>query len=184
MSPNFSTSAMTVAAATPETVESALSGRPLLLVRIVWIAVTSATLALVIAAVPVRYERVRAADPYIRAPEVKNLIEVGVSPDTAASADLVIGIGFFLALFVFGTLLFWRRSDSRQVSFLSLTLIMFGAAWSGLLAVHRTPGPPFEQSFAGVSSTILNFLTTQLLITALFWLPEGRFVNRWMVWLM
>ena len=105
---------MTVAAATPDTVASSpISGRQLVLVRFVWIAVTSAVLALVITAVPIRYEKVRAADPNIRNPEFRNLIEAGVSPDIAATGDLLVGIGFFLALFGSGTLLFWRGSDSR-----------------------------------------------------------------------
>jgi hypothetical protein len=184
MPANLSTSAMTVAPVPPEAAASSLRGRQLVLVRVLWIAITSAALALVVTAAPIRYERVRAADPYLRAPQARNLIEVGVSPDTAALGDLVIAVGFFVALFGCGALLFWRRSDSRQVSFLSLTLIMFGAAFSGLLAIHRTPGPPFQQSYAGLLSTILNCLTTLMLFNALFWLPEGRFVNRWTTWLM
>jgi len=184
MPANLSTSAITVAATAPETVASSLGGRHLVLVRVIWIAVTSATLALVIAAVPVRYQKVRAVDPYLRSVEVRNLIEVGVSPDRAAAADLAIGTGFFLAMFACAALLFWRRSDSRQVSFLSLTLIMFGATWSGLLAVHRTPGPPFEQALTGLSATILNCFTTLMMFTAVFWLPDGHFVSRWTAWLM
>jgi hypothetical protein len=181
---NLSTSAVTVAPVASETVERSFTGGQLVLVRAVWVAITFATLALVITAVPIRYDKVRAADPYIRVADVKDLIAVGLAPDMAAAADLVMGLGFFLPLFAFGTVLFWRRSDSRQVSFLSLTLIQFGAAWSGLLAVPRTPGPPFEQAFAGLASTILNFLTTLMLFNAQFWLPEGRFVNRWTAWLM
>jgi hypothetical protein len=176
---------MTVAAATPDTAaSSSWRGRQLVLIRVAWSAITLAVLALAVTAVPIRYEKVRAADPNLRSPEVRDLIEVGVSPDIAAPADLVIGLGFFLALFLIGALLFWRGSDSRQASFLSLTLILFGVTWSGLLAVHRTPGPPFEQSFAGLTATVLNFLATLLLFNAMFWLPEGRYVNRWTAWLM
>jgi len=182
---NVTTSAMTVAANLPDVLGSPpLRGRQLVLVRLAWIAIASAVLAIVITGLPVRYEKVRAADPYLRSPDFTHLIEVGVSPDTAATADLVSAVVFLFVLIGSGMLLFWRASESREASFLSLTLVLFGAAWSGLLAVHRTPGPPFEQSFAGLASTILNIVTTLALFNAMFWLPEGRFVTRWTAWLM
>jgi hypothetical protein len=182
---NVTTSAMTVAAMTPDVFgRPPLKGRQLFLVRLAWTAIAVAVLAVVITGLPTRYEKVRAADPYLRSPDFKSLIEVGVSPDAAATADLVTNLVFLVVLIGSGTLLFWRASESREASFLSLTLVLFGAAWSGLFAVHRSPGPPFEQSFAGLVSTFLNILTTLALFNAMFWLPEGRFVARWTAWLM
>lgn len=70
MPANLSTSAITVAPPTPETVAGSLRGQQLALVRVVWIVIASATLALVIAAVPIRHEKVRAADPYLRGIEL------------------------------------------------------------------------------------------------------------------
>jgi hypothetical protein len=183
--PNAQTSALTVAAVTPDIARrSPFRGRQLFLVRLAWISIVAAVLAIVITGLPVRYEKVRAADPYLRAPDFKNLIDAGVSPDVAATADLISSLVFLIVLVGGGALLFWRASESRQASFLSLSLVLFGAAWSGLLAVHRTPGPPFEQPFAGLASTILNIVTTLALFNALFWLPEGRYVTRWTAWLM
>ena len=185
MMSNAETSALTVAAVTPEIAGvSPFRGRQLFLVRLAWISIVSAVLAVVITGLPVRYEKVRAADPYLRSPDFKNLVDSGVSPDVAATADVVFGVVFLIVLVGGGVLLFWRASESRQATFLSLSLVLFAAAWSGLLAVHRTPGPPFEQSFAGLASTILNIVTTLAVFNAVFWLPEGRYVTRWTAWLM
>jgi Protein kinase domain len=183
--PTANTSALTVAAVAPDIPEpSPFTGRQLVLVRFVWISIVTAAFAVIITGLPLRYEKVRAGDPYLRSPDFKSLIDVGVAPDVAATADLISSLIFLFVLIGAGILLFWRASASRQGSFLSLTLVLFGAAWSGLLAVHRTPGPPFEQSFAGLASTILNIVTTLALFNAMFWLPEGRFVTRWTAWLM
>ena len=185
MTPSANTSAMTLAALTPDIPgNSPFKGRQLLVIRLAWTSIVAAVLAIVVTGLPLRYEKVRAADPYLRSPDFHSLIAVGVSPDVAATADLISGLVFLFVLIGSGTLLFWRASESRQASFLSLALVLFGAAWSGLLAVHRTPGPPFEQPFAGLVSTILNIVTTLALFTAIFWLPEGRFVARWTAWVM
>jgi serine/threonine-protein kinase len=141
-------------------------------------------LALVITGIPVRHESVRTSNPAIRDPEFRNLIEVGVPPEIAATSDVGVGIIFFLALFGAGALLFARGSGSREALFVSFAMILFGASWSGLLSVHRTTGPPFAQSPVGLIATILFFLQTSTTFTAFFWLPGGRFVYRWTAWLM
>ena len=58
-------------------------------------------------------------------------------------------------------------------------LVLWGASFSGIPAVHRTPGAPFLQSTAGLVSTFTFFLQSAVTLTALFWLPEGRFVVAW-----
>lgn len=156
-----------------------MSGRKLVIVRATWALITILVLGLVITGIPIRYEKVRTADPHIRGPEFRDLIDVGVSPEMAAAYDLSTGILIFLALFGGGLLLFWRGSDSRETIFLSLTLILYGASWSALTSVHRTPVAPLSQSLLGVLATIQFFLQGSCIFTALFWLPQGRFISRW-----
>ncbi|HET8562754.1 MAG TPA: hypothetical protein VFM35_02660, partial [Candidatus Binatia bacterium] len=95
--------------------DARLSGRKLIIIRAVWVLITILVLGLVITAIPIRYEKVRTDDPNIRAPEFRDLIEVGVSPEMAASLDLGAAVLMFLTLFGGGILLFWRGSDSKEV---------------------------------------------------------------------
>ena len=181
MSSSF-TSQVTVATLPDAAASSRLSGRKLVVVRAVWVVIATVVLGLVVTAVPVRYEKVRTADPNIRDPEFRNLIESGVTPDAAAAYDVGTGVVVFLALYVGGVLLFLRGSDSREASFLSLTLILYAASFSGLSSAHRTAGAPLSQSLAGMVTTVQFFLQSSAGFMTPFWLPEGRFSSRWTAW--
>ena len=156
-----------------------LAGRTLAVVRALWIAIAALVFMLVVTGLPLRYEMVRTRDPNLRTPEFSELIAAGVNPDVAATLDLTAGMFVFLALLIGGVILFQRASASREASFLSLVLILYGAAFTGLLGAHRTAGPPFSQPVAGVTATIVLFVQSTTVWAALFWLPEGRFMSRW-----
>jgi predicted Ser/Thr protein kinase len=148
-------------------------------VRALWIAIALLVLMLVAGGLPLRYEMVRTGHPNLRVPEFSDLIPAGVNPDVAATLDLATGMFVFLALLIGGVTLFLRASTSAEASFLSLVLILYGAAFTGLIGVHRAAGPPFSQPAVGLAATVLLFVQTTTVWAALFWLPEGRFMSRW-----
>ena len=156
-----------------------LAGRTLAAVRALWIAIAVLVVVLVVTGLPIRYEMVRTADPNLRVPEFSDLIPAGVNPDVAATLDLTTGMFVFLALLVGGVILFQRASTSREASFLSLVLILYGASFTGLIGAHRTAGPAFSQPLIGLTATMVLFVQSTAVWAALFWLPEGRFMSRW-----
>jgi len=148
-----------------------------------WVLVTILVLGLVITGIPIRYNKVKEADPDIRSPEFRDLIKAGVPSEAAAAYDLGVDLLVFIVLFGGGLLIFLRLSDSREAIFLSLTLILYGASFSALTSVHRTTGAPIYQSPLGVLATVQFFLQTSFTMSAIFWLPAGRFVPRWTAFL-
>jgi serine/threonine-protein kinase len=177
------TSDVTAAATVPDgRASSPLYGRKLVVIRGIWVLITIVVLGLVITGIPIRYEKVRTADPNIRTPEFRDLIEAGVHPEVAAAYDLGAGLLLFVVLFATGIFLFLRASDSREAILLSSTLILYAASFSGLTSVHRTSGAPYSQSLVGSLTTLQFFLQTSSVFIAIFWLPEGRFISRWAAW--
>jgi hypothetical protein len=162
-----------------DAVVPAVSGRTRAVVRAVWFVTALATLALTISVVPVRHEKVRAGDPDIRAPEFRDLIDAGIDPGVAAVADVAEGLLVFTISFLVGVLIFVRGSLAPQATLLSLCLISWGPVASGLASAHRAAGPPFDQSLLGILATTQYFLASSITWSAVFWLPDGRFVPRW-----
>ena len=154
-----------------------LSGPTLFVVRAVWIAITGAVVALVVSGLPRRYEMVRTGDPILRVPEFRDSIPAGVNPEVAAYLDLAVGLIVFVALLVGGMILFVRASNSREATFLSFVLILYGASFTGLLGVHRTAGPALSQPSIGIVTTLLLFLQTTVVwaARALEKSPQDRF---------
>ncbi len=182
-SPNSATSQVTVSDLRRPPESSHHDSSRLVAIRTLWGAIAALVVSLVLTGIPIRYEKVRTADPTIRNPEFRDLIEAGIRPEVAAAYDLGVGLLLFLAMLGGGVVLFVRGWKSREAIFLSSTIILYGMAFSGLATVHRTAGDPFSQSAAGLLATLAVFLSTAATFTGLFWLPEGRFGSRWSAWL-
>src|SRR5258708_14904632 len=102
-------------------------GRRGIVLRAIWAGITLLALGLVLTGIPVRYEKVRTADPNIRVAAFRDLVEAGVSPELAASYDVALGMLFFVILFTIGAFIFLRRSDSLLTFQVSIALILLGA---------------------------------------------------------
>ena len=149
--------------------------------KIGWVLIAGAVLLLVLTGLPVRYDRVRAADANLRNPEFRNLIDAGVNPAVAATLDSIAEIVPFAVMFGGGVALFLRGRGSRDALFLSFVMVCWSAGAS-VIAVHRTPGPAWSQAPAGTAATVILLLSSVLPINAMFWLPQGRFIWRWTAW--
>ena len=149
--------------------------------KIFWVLTAAVIVLLVVTGLPVRYDRVRSADPTLRNPEIRNLIDAGVNANVAATIDSIAEVVPFAVMFGGGVALFLRGGRSREVLFLSFVMVCWSAG-AGLIGVHRTPGPAWSQGPAGIAATVILLLASVLPVNAMFWLPQGRFVSRWTAW--
>lgn len=164
------------------TADGRLHGRSLVIARTVWLALAGLTGTLYVAGTWTGLAHLRLLCN-------TGLCQHGqVSPTVRhALADLQLSVDFFngymLALDVFFTLcfaaiavlIFWRSSQDPFALFVSLSLLLFGAAAFGnqllpLLAEHPALLLPIE---------ILGWLGTAAFGTFLYVFPDGRFVPRW-----
>src|SRR5205814_698818 len=141
-----------------------ISGRRRSIMQSIWAVITLLALGLVLTGIPVRYEKVRMADPNIRDAAFHDLMEAGVSPEIAASYDVALGIILFAIMFTIGTFIFLRRSDSLLTSQVSIALILLGANFSGINSVHRTTDVPLFQPLPGLLATLVAFLQTAFVL--------------------
>jgi hypothetical protein len=169
------TATVTVRPTTP------LHGRSWQWLKIAWVLTAAAIVLLVLIGLPVRYERVRSADAALRNPEIRNLIDAGVRPAVAATLDSIAEVVPFAVMFTGGAALFLRGTGSREALFLSFVMVCWSAG-AGVIGVHRTPGPAWSQSAAGMAATVILLLASLLPLNAMFWFPQGRFVWWWTAW--
>ena len=154
-----------------------ISGRWLVLARIIWLIVALVCVAIFIANLLPLY-RIYAAFGYENDPSPA-AVRVGLAqlgfPEWLYvvfrfSSQVAVVLGFMAT----GVLIFWRRSDDRGALLVSLQLVIFGV----LFAVPTDYVP---------SSPWLNFVVEIIFISFFFgcyWFPNGRFVPRWTRWLL
>jgi hypothetical protein len=162
-----------------------LRGRRLPITRVAWLAVVSATVALYVVSIPVQAQMLsmpctdNCQNGQINAAQMQELSRLGLSLNFYVGYFTGLQAVFGFVFLVIGALIFWRKSDDWMALLVSLMLVIFGLA-----TVNSTPGlaalayPSF--TFPGL---VLQFLGAALLVFFFFLFPDGRFVPRWMRWL-
>src|ERR687895_2525493 len=168
------------------------SGRPLLLLRWMWVVLAILVLALNAAGIPHLYTKYKSvctsaacahSDQIVRlTPEgVRELRDFGLSPGfygayVGVVAPVVAGLGFAIVAGV----IFWHRSEDRMALFGAFALLLFGgAAFNSSVSEAAAAAYPalwfpiHLLVYAGQVSYSIFFLT----------FPDGRFVPRWTRWL-
>jgi hypothetical protein len=168
------------------------SGRPLLLLRSMWVVLAILVLALNAASIPHLYTKYKSvctsaacahSDQIVRlTPEgVRALRDFGLSPGfygayVGVVAPVVVGLVFAIVAGV----IFWHRSEDRMALFGAFALLLFGgAAFNSDVseaAVAAYPAlrlPVHLLEYAGQVSYSIFFYV----------FPDGRFVPRWTRWL-
>lgn len=159
-----------------------LQGHILVLARVAWLAIATVTGALYVASTWIGLGQLDRMC-------ITGLCQQGQIPPVVqrALADLHLSVavfnGYAIALNILFTagfatiaaVIFWRRSHDPLALFVSLALLLFGAASFGgellpLLAAHPNWTLPVE---------LLGFLGTSAFGTFLYVFPDGRFVPRW-----
>ena len=147
-----------------------LRGRSLVVARAAWVAIVLATLSIVATGIPVAFRQALTLSGESRS----LLAQIGLPAHFPATvlilADFVMLSGFALL----ASLLFWRRSDDPMALFVALMLVLMGVMYTA--PVLYAAGPVWLG--AGV---IALGETCEIIFLYLF--PNGRFVPRWIGWI-
>lgn len=159
-----------------------LQGRALLLARVAWLAIAAFTGTLYVASTLIGFGQLHrlcttglCRQGQISPAAQRALADLHLSADVFNGYALVLNILFTLGFATIAAVIFWRRSYDPLALFVSLALLLFGAAGFGnellpLLAAYPS---------LTLSAELLGFLGTAAFGTFLYIFPDGRFVPHW-----
>lgn len=155
--------------------ETRLTGRWLILPRGVWIGVVALALGLYLWSIPVQLAH---SSDQISSAGLEQLQQAGLSLGFYAGYLTALTAIFVLVFSIVGAVIFWRKSDDWMGLFASLTLVLVGITNNSVLAPIGTYYPPliFLVQFVTFLGGTCVFLTFCLF-------PDGRFVPRWIRWM-
>jgi signal transduction histidine kinase len=165
--------------------DSRLSRRTLTLLRIAWLVVTAATLALLVASVPATFAITATpcpvdscADGQLGPAGIRALHELGLSLGFYAGYAIALQLAFSLMYGAVAAVIFWRRSDDRMALLVSFALLTFGATtFSGLMGALVAAHPVWR-----VPVDCIAYTGSVAFTLFLFTFPDGRFVPAWTRW--
>src|SRR5215203_6678069 len=167
-------------------------GRPLLLLRSVWVVLAAIVLALNAAGIPhlyTKYKSVCTSAACAHSHQIVRLTPEGVR----ALRDFGLSPGFYgayvgvvlpeVAALTFATVagvIIWHKSDERMALFSAFALLMFGGA-----AFNSDVSEAAAAAYPALSLPVyLLEYVGQVAYTIFFYVfPDGRFVPRWARWL-
>jgi hypothetical protein len=166
--------------------QTRLTGRPLSLARGVWIVVVALALGVYLFSIPLQfayYQTVCSGSACLS----DQITPAGLEQFQQAGLSLGFYAGYFTALnavlvLVFSTIaavIFWRRSNDWMGIFASLTLVLVGSTFNSSAIV------PVGQQYPALLflSSLLSFLGGTGIYLFFYLFPDGRFVPRWIRWL-
>jgi hypothetical protein len=181
MTPQPTASNLAAWAERPDHGAHRLHGRWLVAARIVWLSLAGLALVVLVVALPVFFQAVRAvrtpasAVPgQLTADDVVLLQRWGVSLDVYAAYQTGLIAVFALVFLAAGSLLFWRRSDDRIALLVSLWLVLLGVTGNPLLDPLLRAYPAWQAPARFLQGSAIGCFP---IFTYLF--PDGRFVPRW-----
>ena len=165
---------------------STLSGRWLVLARVVWVAAAVLTVGVFAAGVPARYAELRSvcadgeecAIGRLYPEDVQTLGDLGFSVGSYAAYTLTLEVGFFTVFFASAAVIFWRKSDEWVALVVALFLMTFGGTLPGVAAALPAAHPDW-----GLPLRFVGLLSSVSLSLFFYVFPDGRFVPRWTRWL-
>jgi hypothetical protein len=172
----------------PNTPNTRLQGRWLLIARVSWVVLTLLILTLNAVMIP-RYDAVLQAHCQPRpqcfalqltAFDRQFLHQFGLSLGFLAAYQVVLDAVSVLVCCALGALLFWRKSADRMALFCACMLVLFGGA-SSTSILQETLMPVSPAWFALIGT--LYFLGQTSFLTFFLLFPSGRFVPRWARWI-
>ncbi|MBO0781458.1 MAG: hypothetical protein J2P37_21775 [Ktedonobacteraceae bacterium] len=164
-----------------------LQGSVLLLARGVWIAVVIAALIIFAASMLMYFTALHtivhtgvtgASQDLLTPSSARELYTLGISVDFYATY-LVVSKAIFVVIWcIVGGLIFWYTSGERVAFFASLTLVLFSIGFAEDLVL------PILPSSWWLPVQCIRFLSGTGLAFFFYIFPDGRFVPRWMFWLL
>jgi hypothetical protein len=174
--------------------DTRLQGRALTAARVAWAAVFVLSVAVFVAALPVRYAQLLSPEDEIKegmtrlgfSPEIVEqygseaamravLSQLGLPETGYAVFNVALEGGVALVYIVVALMIYWRKSDSLMGLFTSLFLVTFGVAGSSYLLI-----PLQVQHPAGFYLVAAVTMLAYSMLPPFFYLfPDGRLVPRW-----
>jgi hypothetical protein len=162
-----------------------LSGRGLILARSLWVVLVALALGLYLFSVPLQFAYYKilcsgAACPsdQITPANVDQLRQAGLALGFYAGYMTALNAIRVLVFVAVGAVIFWRKSDNWMGIFAALALVLLGITFnSGAFASVGLQYPALQ--FLGLFLTFLGQTGFNIFP---FLFPDGRFVPRWMIW--
>ena len=157
-----------------------LSGRLLLLARLVWWMAVLMVVVIFIAAIPAAFAQLlvlchNCNGPQLTVQQANQLHSLGLSLPAYAIYFLTLNCVFFGTYFVVAGMIFRRMSDNRMAFISSLFLVTFGGAtFPGTLDALPSQNPTW-----GMPVAIARFLGIVFLILFGYLFPDGHFAPSW-----
>ena len=153
-----------------------LSGRWLVLARVVWVGIAVLSLGLVIASIPSYFAFLHVLctgalatcrnNGQITPDDLRALQALGLSLDSYATYLVALYIVFTVGYATIGAVIFWRKSDDRMALFASLTLIMFPAGFNSSELATLPSAWSLPGQFVALPG---QYLFVPLLLPVSFW---------------
>ena len=147
-----------------------LRGRRLIIARALWVALVAPAPVLCVVALHARYLRLSAPPDAVRA----SLAQLGLSTGFYAAYYVVLGAIFAIGCFAIAAVIALRKPDEGMALFVSLFLVLLGAAYGPNAAVLEQLNPSLE-----IPARFAQFLIIACQLLFLFVFPDGRFFPRW-----
>ena len=156
--------------------DTRITGRWLIIARVVWLVVVVPSIALYVVSFIINYQQVRAGA--ISAQDQHMLSAAGFSLSGFAILNIIFNNSFIW--YGVGFLIFWRRSDDWLALLAAFVLVMFNV---GTYSNNNTPAV-LAQAYPALTLlfSFIGFLADSSLGLFLLLFPNGRLVPRWM-WL-
>jgi NADH-ubiquinone oxidoreductase B12 subunit family len=167
---------------------SRLHGHWLLFARVGWIVLTLLILTLNVVMIPRYYAVLQAhcqPGPQCFALQLNTydrqfLHQFGLSPGFIAAYQVILDGLSVLVYCALGALIFWRKSADRMALFCAFMLVLFGGA--GLTNILQDALMPVSPAWFTLIGTLELLGQTSFMIF-FFLFPSGRFVPRWIRWI-
>jgi hypothetical protein len=158
-----------------------LSGRWLILARVVWIALALLIVVLYLVGFPITWQYLStvcigtcSSGPQLTLDQAHAFQSHGLTLSFYATYVLAFELIFVIVWFLVATLIFWRKSQERLAWFVSLMLLTFGATYVDPLTVLAQQHPMWA-----IPTGVVGFTGVVTLVLSLYLFPNGLFVPRW-----
>jgi hypothetical protein len=164
--------------------DTCLHGRWLVVARVLWIALVAFPLSIFFVSLPIFYaqlEKVCVGNECIAeqlTPDTLRILhDLGLSASNYAIISLVLIVAEAIVWFIVSGVLAWRKSNDWFVLLVALMLVFLST--NNVMNLIAT-----SHSLWQIPAQLCHFLSLVLLFLVFSLFPNGRFVPRWMVWLL
>ncbi|HET7272860.1 MAG TPA: sensor histidine kinase [Rubrobacter sp.] len=147
-----------------------LRGRRLIIARTLWVALVAPASVLCVVALYARYLMLSAPPDAVR----ESLAQLGLSTGFYAVYYVVLGTIFGIGCFAVAAVIARRKPNDGMALFVSLFLVLLGAAYGPNAAALEQLSPVLE-----FPARFAQFLIIACQLLFLFVFPDGRFFPRW-----